>query len=107
MKNASDKLLATEKIEIAEEIMSWQRSGHYETEMVVERPETLAALHLCRDCNITTTRHQVLVRMITALAMSSFPPEFTVTLLSPSNSSPYPQSIPHCPACILTDLISP
>ena len=47
--------------------------------------------------------------MITALALSRFPPEFTVTLLkyqsllSPSKSAPYSQSIPHFPACLLTE----
>ena len=113
IKNASDKLLATEKTKTTEEIISWQRSGRYETKMTLERPETLAALHLSRDYNITTTKHQVLVTMITALAISRFPPEFTVTLLkyqsllSSSKSAPSPYSIPHCPACIRTDLISP
>ena len=69
MKNASEKLLATKKTETIEEIMSWKRSGCYETKMTIERPETLVALHLSRDCNITTTRHQVPVKMITALAI--------------------------------------
>ena len=111
--NTFDKLLATEKTETVEEIMSWQRSGCYETKMTVERPETLAALHLSYDCNITTTRHQVLFKMITALAILWFPPKFMVTLLkyqlllSPSKLVPSPQSIPHCPACVLTDLSSP
>ena len=39
MKNASDKLLATKKTETTEEIMSWKRSGCYETKMTVEIPE--------------------------------------------------------------------
>ena len=81
MKSTSDKLLATKKTETVEKIMSWQRSDLYETELTIERSETLVSLHLSRDYNITTTRHQVLVRMITALAISSFPLEFTVTLL--------------------------
>ena len=90
MKSASDKLVAPEKTKTAEEIMSWQRTSRYETELTVERPETLMALHLSRDYNITTTRHQVLVKMIITLSISRFPSEFRVTqlnyqsLLSPS-----------------------
>ena len=74
MKSASDKLLATKNTETTEEIMSWQRGGRYETKLTIERPKTLTTLHLSLECNITTTRHQVPVNMITALAISRFPP---------------------------------
>ena len=96
MKSASDKLLATENTETIEEIMSWQRGGRYETKLTIERPKTLTTLHLSLECNITTTKHKVLVMMITALAISSFPPYFMVTLLkyqsllTSSKSSPSP-----------------
>ena len=96
IKNASYKLLATEKTETVAEIMSLHRSGRYDIKMIVERPETLMTLHLSRDYNITTTKHQVPDTMITALAISRFPPEFAVTLLkyqsllNSSKSTPSP-----------------